>query len=197
MVNLFWTSENIDQSVKWLVDPHVGSCVYEGSIICMHAAKHRGYETDLDLWTHHIAHHPCIDYAAAHPLNWLRSYAYVERAHQEWHLRGDHDDDHGALEHLRSAISIEDLLTSVDWPDDSPKVPPKVTGTDMWRGEGYYSTDISLTESYRYYYANVKDHLHEWSAPRSEPEWLEEYKTEKSPAEKLEELKHHDIRNPA
>lgn len=174
MVNLFWTSLVVDEAVSDLTESHVGSCVFEGSIICQHAAKHRAYDAQDDLWTHHIPHHPCIDYAASHPVHWTRSFAFTLRAHEEWRDRNDKADGemHGAVEHLLSAIDVPVFIEDTDWPDDTPSPPPKVTAE--WK-----DTLLSAPEAYRYYVANDKDHLHEW--PEAEPAWVESHRTSKPP----------------
>lgn len=47
--------------------------------------------------------------------------------------------------------------------------------TDCSFGPTYETTPRNYVDAYRYYYANEKRHLFEWSKDRGEPPWIAEY----------------------
>ena len=165
MVNAFWLDEDLARAVRWLVDRHVTSSVFECSMVLTTAVQKRGYPEDEDLYFTH-ADHPLTRWASSSHENWDRLREYTRRAHEEWRHRYDHDDDefHGSWATVRTLD--REAVAGLDWPADGRTDPPQVTGE--WTAE-------SVVDAYRLYYANEKRHLFEWSGDRAAPPWLEAY----------------------
>ena len=169
MVNAFWLDRDLDQAVRWLVDRHVTSSVFENAMVLTTAVQHNGYaEGDPDrrddlYFTH--PDHPLTRWAAAHPDNWDYLYEYTELAHEEWKHRWDHPPEkvHGSWSTVETLD--DDEIARLDWPGE-PGDPPQVT--DGWHADDY-------VDAYRLYYANEKRHLFEWSGGRTRPPWIDDY----------------------
>lgn len=164
MVNAFWLDRDLETAVRWLVDRHVLSSVFECSMVLTTAVQSNGYPESDDLYFTH-PDHPLTRWAAAHPDNWNRLRNYTELAHEEWKYRWDHPAEkvHGSW---ATAASVPtDALGDLDWPGD-PGDPPQVTGE--WTADDY-------VDAYRFYYANEKRHLFAWSKDRTAPPWIDEY----------------------
>ena len=169
MVNAFWLDRDLDRAVRWLVDRHVLSSVFENAMVLTTAVQLDGYAADDPevrdglYFTH--PDHPLTQWAAAHRDNWELLYEYTESAHEEWKYRWDHPPEkvHG------SWATVESLdrgaVERLDWPGE-PADPPQVTGE--WHADDY-------VDAYRLYYANEKRHLFKWSKDRTAPPWLDEY----------------------
>ncbi|WP_226010992.1 hypothetical protein [Halomicrobium salinisoli] len=165
MVNAFWLDRDVERAAAWLVDTHVTSSVFECAMVLTTAAQVNGYpESEALYFTHE--HHPLTRWAARSHANWRRLYEYADAAHEEWRRRWDHDpgDEHGSWTVVQSLD--RDAVRDLDWPETGGSDPPQVTGE--WSADDY-------VDAYRYYYANDKRHLFEWSGGRSEPPWIAEY----------------------
>lgn len=164
MVNAFWLDRDVDTAVRWLVDDHVMSSVFECSMVLTTAAQLNGATGESLYYTHE--NHPLTQWAADAYENWRSLRAYTEAAHREWRYRWDHgpEERHGcwATVEMLDPERVRDL----DWPNDAASDPPQVTG--RWKAADY-------VDAYRYYYANEKSHLFEWAKDRVEPPWLAEY----------------------
>ena len=164
MVNAFWLDRDLDTATAWLVDRHVTSSVFECSMALTTAVQLNGYSGEDLYFTH--ADHPLVRWAADAHANWRRLREYVESAHGEWRYRWDH----GPEERHACWTTVESLdpgaVRGLDWPAEAASDPPQVT--NGWAAEDY-------VDAYRYYYANEKRHLFEWSKDRSEPPWIEAY----------------------
>ncbi|WP_101297951.1 hypothetical protein [Halegenticoccus soli] len=172
MVNAFWLDRDLRRAAEWLVDRHVLSSVFEGSMVLTTAARLNGYpDPEDDLYFTH-AGHPLTRWAAASRENWRRVYDYVDRAHDEWRYRWDHDDDrvHGSWATVGTLD--DDLLSDLAWPETGRSDPPQVTGG--WKADDY-------VDAYRLYYANEKRHLFGWAKDRTEPPWIDEYTVPEGP----------------
>lgn len=167
MVNAFWLDRDLDRASAWLVDAHVSSSVFECSMVLTTAAQLNGYPDDELYFTH--PNHPLTRWAAAAHENWLLLRAYTASAHEEWRYRWDHPprERHGCWGTVESLDS--DAICALDWPSEDPRDPPQQTG--RWTADDY-------VDAYRYYYANEKRHLFEWSKDRSEPPWVADYTVE-------------------
>lgn len=163
MVNAFWLDEDVEQAAAWLVDDHVLSSILEGAMVLTTAAQLTGYPREETLsFTH--ADHPLTVWAADHPDNWQRLYAYVQACHEEWRYRWDHGDEvHGSWETVQHLD--RDAVRELVW-DGEPGPPPQLTGDRE-------AEDV--VDAYRLYYANDKRHLHRWTK-RDPPPWLDEYR---------------------
>ncbi|WP_218836414.1 hypothetical protein [Halorarum salinum] len=168
MVNAFWLDRDLDAAAAWLVDSHVTSSVFECSMVLTTAAQLNGYPADEDLsFTH--PDNPLTRWAADSYDNWRRLYDYAEAAHREWRYRWEHgpEERHGSWAAVES-LDL-DLVRDLDWPTAGASDPPQLTGE--WTADDH-------VDAYRYYYANEKRHLFEWSKDRSEPPWIEAYTVE-------------------
>ena len=164
MVNAFWLDEDVEQAAAWLVDDHVLSSILENHLTLATALAIRGHPSEALPVTHR--NHPLPRWAARHPDNWRRLYAYVQACHEEWRYRWDHDDEvHGSWAKLQ-AIDLEGL-EELDWPGE-PSKPPHLTGD--WEAD-------TVVDAYRLYYANDKRDLFSWTK-RDPPAWLEDYRRE-------------------
>ena len=163
MVNAFWLDRDLDTAAAWLVDRHVTSSVFECSMVLTTAVQLNGLSEDL-YFTHPA--HPLTRWAADAYDNWQHLWAYVEAAHREWQYRWDHSPEkrHACWAAVESLD--RETVRDLDWPDDTSSDPPQVTG--QWKAADY-------VDAYRYYYANEKRHLFEWSKDRGEPPWVEAY----------------------
>ncbi|WP_265110543.1 hypothetical protein [Halosolutus halophilus] len=165
MVDAFWLDRDVEQAAAWLVDRHVTSSVFECSMVLTTAVQLNGYpESDALYFTH--PDNPLTRWAARSPDNWQYLRDYTEAAHEEWRYRWDHDpaDRHGCWATVRS---LDDrIVLDLEWPIEGRQGPPQLTGP--WTGDDY-------VDAYRYYYANEKRHLFEWSKDRSMPVWIPEY----------------------
>ncbi|WP_232686172.1 hypothetical protein [Halobacterium zhouii] len=168
MVNAFWLDRDPDRAAAWLVDSHVTSSVLECSMVLTTAVQLVGYPREDDLYFTH-ADHPLTQWAAESRANWKRLRAYTDAAHREWRYRWDHgpDERHGCWATVES-LDL-DVVDGLDWPSETASDPPQVTGE--WEAEEY-------VDAYRYYYANEKRHLFEWSKDRGEPPWIAAYTVE-------------------
>ena len=164
MVNAFWLDRDLDVAVEWLVDAHVTSSVFEGSMVLTTAVQLNGLSGEDLYFTH--PKNPLTQWAADAYDNWQFLRAYVEAAHREWRYRWDH----GPEERHACWATVESLdsgaVRSLDWPNDVASDPPQLTG--QWEAADY-------VDAYRYYYANEKAHLFKWSKDRGEPPWIAEY----------------------
>lgn len=165
MVNAFWLDRDLERATAWLVDRHVTSSVFECSMVLTTAVQLNGHPDDDALYFTH-QNHPLTQWAASAYDNWQRLRAYTDAAHSEWQYRWDHepDDRHGCWVTVESLDP--DTVRDLDWPTEGQTDPPQVTG--KWEADDY-------VDAYRYYYANEKRHLFEWSKDRSEPPWIAEY----------------------
>ena len=165
MVNAFWLDRDLDTAVAWLVDSHVTSSVFECSMVLTTAVQLNGYPADDDLYFTH-PDHPLTQWAADAHANWERLWSYADAAHREWRYRWDHgpEERHGSWATVNS-LDL-DAVRDLEWPSEESSDPPQVT--NEWTAADY-------VDAYRYYYANEKRHLFEWSKDRSEPPWIAEY----------------------
>jgi hypothetical protein len=165
MVNAFWLDRDLDTAVVWLVDAHVTSSVFECSMVLTTAVQLNGYPSDDALYFTH-ADNPLTRWAAESHDNWQRLWDYTDAAHREWRNRWDHGpaERHGCWATVQSLDP--DAVHDLDWPAAGASDPPQLTGD--WEAEDY-------VDAYRYYYANEKRHLFEWSKDRVEPPWITEY----------------------
>lgn len=165
MVNAFWLDRDLETAAAWLVDTHVTSSVFECSMVLTTAVQINGFPDDGDLYFTH-PDHPLTRWAADAYDNWALLQAYVEAAHREWRYRWDHspEERHGSWATAES-LDVE-AVRDLKWPNEAASDPPQVTG--RWKAADY-------VDAYRYYYANEKRHLFEWSKDRGEPPWIEEY----------------------
>ena len=167
MVNAFWLDRDLETAAAWLVDDHVTSSVFEGSMALTTAVQLNGLSADDLYFTHRD--HPLVQWAAEAHENWQLLCAYVEAAHREWRYRWDHgpEERHASWETVQSINpkTIRDL----DWPSETGSDPPQVTG--QWAATDY-------VDAYRYYYANEKRHLFAWAKDRNKPPWVEEYRVD-------------------
>lgn len=166
MVNAFWLDRDLETATAWLVDAHVLSSVFEGSMVLTTAARTNGYPDPEGRLPFTHADHPLTRWAAESLANWRHLRSYVEHAHREWRYRWDHapDERHGSWAHVESLD--EKRFDSLEWPAEGRSDPPQVTG--QWTADDY-------VEAYRLYYANEKRNLFEWSKDRARPPWLDEY----------------------
>lgn len=173
MVNAFWLDRDLETAVRWLVDRHVASSVFECSMVLTTAVQLNGYEADeSDLYFTH-ANHPLTRWTAEAHENWARLYRYTELSHDEWRYRWDHgpEEHHGSW---RTVLSLDRAMVgALNWPSATGGDPPQVTGD--WHAADY-------VDAYRLYYANEKHHLFEWSKDRTAPPWLDEYTMPGGPA---------------
>lgn len=167
MVNAFWLDRDLDTATAWLVDKHVTSSVFEGSMVLTTAVQLNGLVDDDLYFTH--PRHPLTEWATDAHDNWQRLWAYVKSAHREWQYRWDHrpEEQHACWSTIQSLD--RDAVDGLDWPNETPADPPQLTG--RWAAADY-------VDAYRYYYANEKRHLFEWAKDREEPPWIEEYTVE-------------------
>lgn len=165
MVNAFWLDRDLETAAAWLVDAHVGSSVFECSMVLTTAAQVRGYPREEDLYFTH-EDHPLVRWAAKSHANWERLRAYTEAAHEEWRYRWDHDpaERHGCWATVETLD--REAVATLEWPSEASSDPPQVTGG--WEAADY-------VDAYRYYYANEKRDLFTWSKDRSRPPWIERY----------------------
>ena len=165
MVNAFWLDRDLDTAVAWLVDSHVTSSVFECSMVLTTAVQLNGVPRSDDLYFTH-PDNPLTRWAADAYDNWRLLRAYTEAAHREWRYRWDHapEERHGCWATVESLDG--EAVRSLDWPTEAASDPPQLTGE--WRADDY-------VDAYRYYYANEKRHLFEWSKDRTRPPWVEEY----------------------
>jgi hypothetical protein len=164
MVNAFWLDEDLAQAAAWLVDKHVLSSILENQLTLETALAVNGYPAPADELAVTHREHPLTVWAARHPDNWRRLYAYVEACHEEWRYRWDNEDrTHGSWANLQRLD--RDVLDDLDWPGE-PGPPPRVTG-DWEAGD--------VVDAYRLYYANEKRHLFTWTR-RDPPPWLDAYR---------------------
>ena len=165
MVNAFWLDRDVDVAVAWLVDAHVTSSVFECSMVLTTAVQLNGFADGDDLYFTH-PDNPLTRWAAESHAHWRRLREYTEAAHREWRYRWDH----GPEERHASWGTVESLdpvaVRGLDWPSEAAGDPPQLTGE--WEADDY-------VDAYRYYYANEKRHLFEWSKDREEPPWVEAY----------------------
>lgn len=170
MVNAFWLDRDLDRTARWLVDSHVLSSVFENAMVLTTAVQSNGYPESDDLPFGH-ADHPLTRWAAASLDNWEYLREYAEAAHEEWRYRWDHSPAavHASWATVESLDS--DRVAALDWPGEASD-PPQVT--DGWHAHDY-------VEAYRLYYANEKRDLFEWSADRTAPPWLDEYRRDARP----------------
>ena len=173
MVNAFWLDRDLDQAARWLVDAHVTSSVFECSMVLTTAVQLHGYPSDDDLYFTH-PDHPLTQWAAEAYGNWRTLHAYTEAAHEEWRYRWDHEpaESHGSWAVVETLDG--DAVADLAWPRETARDPPQVTG--KWTAPDY-------VDAYRYYYANEKRDLFEWSKDRTEPPWLAEYTVEDDPVD--------------
>ncbi len=161
MVNAFWLDRDPETAAAWLVDRHVTSSVFECSMVLTTAVQRNGLRGEDLYFTH--ADHPLTVWAADAYDNWRRLREYVEAAHRKWQYRWDHDHE----ERHACWATVESLdsgaVRDVAWPTQTASDPPQVTGD--WTAPDY-------VDAYRYYYANEKRHLFEWSKDRGEPPWV-------------------------
>ena len=164
MVNAFWLDRDPGTAAAWLVDRHVTSSVFECSMALTTAVQLNGLSGEDLYFTH--SDHPLVRWAADARGNWRRLRAYVEAVHEEWRYRWDHgpEERHACWETVESLDP--EAVAALDWPTEAASDPPQVT--NGWTAEDY-------VDAYRYYYANEKRHLFEWSKDRSEPPWVEAY----------------------
>ncbi|RDI72300.1 hypothetical protein [Halopelagius longus] len=164
MVNAFWLDRDLQTAVEWLVDKHVTSSVFECSMVLTTAAQLNGVEGEDLYFTHR--NHPLTQWAAESYDNWRRLRAYTEAAHGEWRYRWDHapEDRHGCWATVETLDP--ETVRELAWPTEAATDPPQVTGE--WTAPDY-------VDAYRYYYANEKRHLFQWSKDREEPPWIAEY----------------------
>ncbi|WP_247000186.1 hypothetical protein [Halosolutus gelatinilyticus] len=171
MVNAFWLDRDLERTARWLVDRHVTSSVFECSMVLTTAIQLNGYPESppeaegRDLYFTH-PDHPLTRWAARSYDNWRLLEAYTRAAHEEWRYRWDHesDDRHGCWATVRSLDA--DAVRDLEWPTDRSEDPPQVTG--RWTAD-------DVVDAYRYYYANEKRHLFQWSKDRSMPPWIPDY----------------------
>ncbi|MFA9418057.1 hypothetical protein [Natrinema sp. HArc-T2] len=165
MVNAFWLDRDLERTVTWLVDRHVTSSVFECSMVLTTAVQLNGYpKSDTLSFTH--PDHPLTRWAARSIANWQYLCDYTEAVHEEWRYRWDHGptERHGSWETVRS---LDDAtVRGLEWPTEGRTDPPQLTG--RWTADDY-------VDAYRYYYANEKRHLFEWSKDRSMPPWVDAY----------------------
>jgi len=164
VVNAFWLDRDTERTVRWLVDRHVTSSVFECAMVLTTAVQLNGYPESDELYFTH-PDHPLTRWAAASRANWERLRKYTRLAHEEWRYRWDHGPErvHKSWE---TVLSLDvDAADALAWPDESRSAPPQVTGE--WRAADY-------VDAYRLYYANEKRSLFEWSG-RERPPWLDEY----------------------
>lgn len=169
MVNAFWLDRDLSLAVRWLVDRHVSSSVFENAMVLTTSAQTVGYRPadGQELYFTH-EHHPLTRWAASSHANWQRLHEYTERAHEEWRYRWDHaaDEYHKSWATVRSLD--EGRVETLEWPTDGATDPPQVTGP--WSAADY-------VDAYRLYYANEKRDLFAWAKDRSPPPWLDDYTT--------------------
>ncbi|PGF16780.1 hypothetical protein CP556_12070 [Natrinema sp. CBA1119] len=165
MVNAFWLDRDLERAATWLVDRHVTSSVFECSMVLTTAVQRNGYPESDALYVTH-PDHPLTRWAARSLANWRSLRAYTDTAHEEWRYRWDHDstDRHGCWATVRSLD--DDRVRGLEWPREGREDSPPVT--DGWTAEDY-------VDAYRYYDANEKRHLFEWSKARSMLPWIPEY----------------------
>lgn len=164
MVNAFWLDRDVDTAVAWLVDKHVTSSVFECSMVLTTAAQLNG-ATGEDLYFTH-QHNPLTRWAAESHGNWRFLREYTEAAHREWRYRWDHGPErrHGCWATVETLDA--ETVRGLEWPSEARSDPPQLTG--RWEARDY-------VDAYRYYYANEKRHLFEWSKDREEPPWIAAY----------------------
>lgn len=165
MVNAFWLDRDHKKTVTWLVDKHVTSSVFECSMVLTTAVQLNDHPESEELYFTH-PDNPLTQWAAQAYDNWRLLREYTEMAHEEWRYRWDHDptEQHGCWATVQSLDA--DVVRGLEWPSDHGGDPPQLTGG--WTADDY-------VEAYRYYYANEKRHLFQWSKDRSMPPWIPEY----------------------
>lgn len=168
MVNAFWLDYELDRAASDLVDTHVTSCLLECSIVLTTAVQLNGYPRRDTLYYSH-ADHPLTRWCAESYENWQYLRSYTDAVHAEWRYRWDHADEerHGALAVVEQLD--DDAVTDLDWPTERLSDPPQITG--RWDADEY-------VDAYRYYYANEKRELFQWSKDRSKPAWIPDYVVE-------------------
>lgn len=168
MVNAFWLDHDLERAARWLVDTHVSSSIFECAMVLTTAVQLRGYPRDDDLY-YGFTDNPLTRWAADSLENWQYLRDYTAAAHAEWQYRWDHsaDDQHA------SWVTVQTLdattLNNLEWPATGRTDPPQLSGD--WTAPDY-------VDAYRFYYANEKRHLFQWSKDRSEPPWVDAYTLE-------------------